>query len=158
MTSNKCNDKDLSARGGSNPQQTEYINTLADYSGLSPAADNVIENTTCDSSVAIGNAVRMDVSTSTVFNALANNITNANVIGICISKSSATVCNVQVCGYTTSVLSGLDLSKNYFLSDSTPGLLTVTPPTASGSIVLIIGKPYTSSRFIIHLGNPIRRS
>lgn len=154
----KCNDKDVSIRGGSNPQQDAYLDTLADYSGVTPSGDNVIENATCDSSVLIGNVVRMDVSSGSVHNALASNITNANVIGICISKSSATTCNVQITGVTSGVFSSLDLSKNYFLSDSTPGALTTSPPTAAGSIVLIVGKPYTTTRFIIHLGNPIRRS
>lgn len=155
--SNKCNEKDVSIRGGSNPQNDAYTDTLADYSALTPNGDNVIENATCDSTVSVGNAVRMDSGSGSVVNALANNITNANVIGICISKSSSTICNVQITGVTSGVFSLLNLSKNYFLSDSTPGGLSINPPTASGSIVLIVGKPYTTTRMIIHLGNPIRR-
>jgi len=151
----RCNEKDIEQRGSSNPQQTEYTNTVADYT--TPATgDNVIQSVTCDSSVYVGAVVR--ISGTTAVNALADSTSNAHAIGVCISKSDATTCNIQVTGFTGSIFSSLDVTKHYFLSSTVAGALTTTPPSASGNMVLSIGTPYTSTQLIVNLLTPIRRS
>lgn len=147
MSKNKCNENDVSVRGGAHPQNDEYANTIADY-GILADKDNVIEAMTCDATVALGDVVRM--SGTTVVRAQADNITNANIIGICINKTTGTQCDVQVCGYTPTLYGGLDTSKRYFLSDTTPGALTITPPTASGSVVQMIGRPRNGTSIVIN--------
>lgn len=156
MARNRCNEKDISQRGNSHPQQTELLNTQATYALSGSAGDNVIQDLPCDSSVYIGAVVRM--SGSTVVNALADSRANSNVIGICVSKSSSTLCNVQVIGFTDSIFSSLDVTKNYFLSDTVAGAITTTIPTTAGHVVLNLGKPLSSSKFILQPKTRLVRS
>lgn len=150
----ECNDN-VQKRGSSNPIQSKIVEN--DHgSGGGSTGDNTIENITCDATVAIGNVVRM--SAGTVINALANNTTNSKAIGICVSKSDATTCNVQVTGFTDNIFVGLTTNSIYFLSDSTPGALTTTAPTASGSIVQVIGKPKSTQSLVLQIAPGIRRA
>ena len=143
-------------KGTDHPQNTTaYPDTVADYSGSS-TGDNTIENVTCDSSVAVGDVVRM--SGTTAVRAQADSITNANAIGICVSKSGATTCDIQVCGFTTSIFVGLSINTPYFLSASTAGALTTIAPTGSGEVVYYFGKAYTSSQFVIEKNSIVKRS
>ena len=109
--------------------------------------NTVIENVPCDASVYVGAAVRM--SSGTAVNALADAKANANVIGVVEKKPTSTTCNIRFSGVTDSVLSGLDETKEYFLSDITPGLITTTAPIASGTEVVSIGKPYTATQLLV---------
>lgn len=148
--------KNVEIRGSNNPANSAYTDTVADYSSSGAQGDNTIENITCDPSVSVGDIVRMDGST--VIRALANSFTNSKVIGICTSKSDATTCNVQVCGFTSNIFAGLSNTATYFLSDSTPGALTSTAPTATGSYVIRIGKTYNGSSIIIQLERVVKRT
>ena len=155
MAKMKCNEKDVSIRGGANPQQNEYANTVANYASGSSQGDNIIENVSCDASVTVGSIVRM--SGSTAIKAIATSFTNSLAIGICISKSDSTTCNIQVTGYTSSIFGGLDTSKNYFLSDTVAGQLTTTAPTASGSYVIKIGNPISTTQLVITIERIVKR-
>lgn len=141
--------------GSSNPIQSAVV---ANDHGSNSAVDgdNVIEGITCDSTVAVGNVVRMNGATAV--NALANNTTNSKAVGICISKSSSTECSIQVTGFTSSLFGSLTPSENYFLSESTPGGITTTPPTGSGEIVIHLGRAITSSQLVLQIGPQIRRN
>lgn len=143
----KCNEKDVSKRGPGHPQQTAYQNTVADYTNTVAGGDNTILGLTCDASVYIGAVVRM--SGSTVVNAIADSVSNSQVIGICVAKDNATTCDVQVTGFTIAIFSGLDPANIYFLSDTTPGAITTTIPTSANHVVLNMGQAYTATRFII---------
>jgi len=147
--------KNTQLPGSGNPLQNAAQPNDHGASGVS-ARDNVIYSIPCDASVAVGNVVRMN--SGTAFNALASSLNTARAIGICIAKSGSTSCDVQVTGYTAALFSGLSDSSDYFLSDSTPGALTTTPPTASGSVVLALGRPYTSTQFTINIGIPLIRA
>ena len=149
-----CNDN-TQKRGSSNPIQSKIVENDHGSSGGS-SGDNTIENITCDSTVAVGNFVRLNGST--IVNALANNFTNSKVIGVCVSKSSSTVCNVQVTGFTDDIFGGLSTNTLYFLSDSTPGGITTTPPTTSGSVVQQIGKPKSATSMVINIALGLVRS
>lgn len=145
-------------KGTDHPQNTTaYPNTVADYSsGGGSTGDNTIESVTCDASVAVGDVVRMNGGTAV--KAQADSITNANAIGICVSKASASVCNIQVCGFTDAIFSGLSINTPYFLSATTAGALTTTAPTASGHVVYFFGKAYTATRFVIEKNSIVKRS
>jgi hypothetical protein len=149
-----CSDN-VKKRGTTNPIQSKIVEN--DHgSGSSGTEDNVIEGVTCDSTVAVGNIVRMNGATAV--NALANNTTNSKAIGICVAKASSTECSIQVTGFTSSIFGGLTPSQNYFLSETTPGAITTTAPTGSGEIVLHVGRAYTASRIVIQIGPQIRRN
>ena len=142
-----CNDN-VQKRGSSNPIQSKIVEN--DHgSGGGSSGDNTIENMTCDASVVVGNVVRMNGTT--VVNALANNLTNSKIIGICVSKSDATTCNVQVTGFTDNIFGGLSLNSLYFLSETTPGGITTTPPSGSGNVVQLVGKPRSASSLVINI-------
>jgi hypothetical protein len=50
-----------------------------------------------------------------------------------------------------SAKTGLDVGEIYFLSDTTPGGVTLTPPTAAGSIVQSIGKAMSATELTVDI-------
>lgn len=123
--------------------------------GGGSTGDNTIENVLCDATVAIGDVVRL--SGSTFIRAIADNTLNSKAVGICVSKSAPTTCNVQFCGHTDTVMTGLVANTNYYLSDVTAGGLTTIPPTSSGNTVVHIGRTITSQKLAIQIGPQLRR-
>lgn len=118
--------------------------------GLRPNIDSlniVLENVECEASVFIGAVVRMDSGIAK--NALANNKANSNVIGVVQNKISSTRCDIRVTGITPEIFSGLDDTKEYFLSDTVAGVITTSIPTASGTVVVKIGQPFTDKMFLV---------
>jgi hypothetical protein len=141
--------------GANNPIQSAII--VNDHGTPSAVSgDNTIPSLTCDASVAVGNIVR--INGSTIVNAQADSFVNSKAIGICVAKSDATTCDVQVTGFTSAILAGLTTNTNYFLSDATPGALTLTAPSASGSYVIKIGTAYTTTRIILQLERIVKRA
>lgn len=150
----ECGDN-VQKPGSSNPIQSTIV--VNDHgTGDGSTGDNTITGVTCDSTVAVGNFVRMNGATAV--NALADNATNSKVIGICTAKASSTECSIQVCGFTDGILSGLTPSQNYFLSETTPGGITTTPPSGTGEIIIHLGRAYTATRFVLQIGVQIRRA
>lgn len=122
------------------------------------SSNAIIPNVPCDPSVFVGAVVRMD-SFGTAINALADNENNGNAIGVVISKSSSTVCTIRFLGVTDgAIFVGLDVTKEYYLSDITPGQITTVAPTASGSIILRVGQPFSSTRLLVNKGIRIKRA
>ena len=115
-----------------------------------PAVESgvVIENVPCDATVYVNAAVRMSGG-GVAFNALADSVANSAVLGICISKQSATECTIRVSGKTNSIFVGLDPTMEYFLSDTVAGAITTTIPTDPGHIVLRLGQPFSTTEFVI---------
>jgi hypothetical protein len=145
--------KNVEQPGANNPLQ-DKINP-ADYT-TPTSGDNSFLNVTCDSSVAVGDAVR--ISGGTYVKAQANNTANSKVIGFVASKSSSTICNVVTTGPSGSIFSGLSEDTNYFLSATTAGALTTSPPTGSGEIVIHLGRAVSNNTMAIQIGEQIRRS
>ncbi len=111
----------------------------------------VLSNVDCLSSVYAGAAVI--ITAGTVSNALADSMANSNVIGVVESKLSLNKCNIRVLGVTEgNIFSGLDETKEYYLSESVAGDIVSTPPTSSGSILLRIGQPYDSANMLVIKG------
>jgi hypothetical protein len=111
-------------------------------------ANNVIYNVDCDSTVYVGAAVYMTAS-GIAFNGLADDVVTSNIIGIVIAKSSTTKCDIRVAGVSEELFTSLDMTKEYFLSDITPGLIDITVPTNSGHTIVTLGKPFTDKRLAV---------
>lgn len=118
----------------------------------------VLTNVPCDPAVIVTDAVKMVAGVA--FQALADSITNSNVIGVVQKKSSATVCDIRVSGVTPAIFAGLDESREYVLSGSTPGLLVTQDfsPTGAGQVILRVGQPFDSQRLLVSKGTRIIRS
>lgn len=151
----ECNENLTQKRGSSNPIQSKIVEN--DHgSGGGSTGDNTISGLQCDASVAVGSIVRL--SGTTIINALANNVTNSKIIGICVAKASSTECSVQVTGFTSSIFAGLSDNQIYFLSPTIPGGITLTPPTGSGEVVIQIGKPVNTTQMVINISIPLVRA
>lgn len=117
----------------------------------------VIFNVPCETTVFVKAVVQMQAS-GIVKNALADSLANSVVLGICIAKQTTTLCTVRLSGVTETVFTGLDVLEEYFLSETTAGEITTTPPTGSGEIVLKIGIPFSATRLVIDKGNRFERA
>ena len=146
---------------------SEVDPSIADYDGgivNNPKVDvvidfpdpSIIEKVDCLSSVYIGAFVRM-TSSGVAVNALADSFSNSNVIGLVEDKISDTVCTLRVSGRSKPIYSSLDPSLEYFLSDTVPGALQTSVPTASGHIKLKLGQPFSSSVFLMSKGERVER-
>jgi hypothetical protein len=133
-----------------------YDNGMCAQPPVVQSAEVVLVNVPCDSSVYVGAAVKM--LGGIAYNALADSLANSNVIGIAESKTTSTLCNVRVLGVSPAVYSGLDETKEYFLSDITEGLITTVVPTTSGHIILRVGQPFSSTRLLVLKGIRIERA
>lgn len=119
-------------------------------------ANVVLTNVTCLASVYVGAAVRMNAS-GVALNAIADSVSNANIIGIVESKDGTTLCNIRVLGVTSGIFSSLDVTKEYYLSDSIAGQITTTIPTASGHVVVKVGQPFSSDSLLVNKGQMVVR-
>lgn len=130
--------------------------TTANYgSSGSGLGQVVLDDLTCDSTVFVGAVVRMNGTT--VVNALANNKSNSEVLGICISKSDATTCDVQVAGVTENIYGGLSIITSYYLSDVSLGQITTIPPTTSGAYVIRIGRSQNAQNLVVQNERIVKR-
>ena len=130
---------------------------VAEVSFQVDPANVVIKNVDCDATVYVGAAVRMTPGGIAV-NALADSKDNSNVLGIVESKSSSTVCNIRVSGVSGENFAGLDVTKIYYLSDVTAGLIGTSIPTTSGHVKVKVGQPYSATRFMVQKGEPVVRA
>lgn len=114
------------------------------------ASNVLLQGVSCNSNVYIGSAVYMNASGVAQL-ALANDVATSNIIGICEHKATAgaTLCDIRVLGVTKNIFSGLDVTKNYYLSDTVAGGIQTSPPTTSGHIMLKIGQPYSSTELLV---------
>jgi hypothetical protein len=120
-----------------------------------PPMDLLIPNVACDTTVFEGAAVYLD-SLGVAYNAIATSSATANVIGIVESKQTTNICTVRVLGVSAAIYTGLDVTKDYYLSDITEGLITTVPISqVAGRVVLRLGQPYSSTKFLMMKGSPI---
>ena len=149
---NRCSNSSKTA-GANNP-----INDAiqpADYTNVA-TGDNTLQSVACSGSVSVGDVVYID-SSGTMQPANAGSVNTSRVVGICVAKSSSTVCDVQTTGATTAVLSGLVANNNYFL-DTASGQLTTTAPLASNNVVIHVGRSIDANRIFIQIGIQFVRS
>jgi hypothetical protein len=83
------------------------------------------------------------------------------------SASDGTIENATVVGFantdatansTVKVMTGLDAGDLYFLSPSTDGAITLTPPSTAGQAVVRLGEAATTTSFAIQIEPPIKLS
>lgn len=129
---------------------TQYVSSTVPASGGGSTTGIILENVPCDATVFVGAAVYMDGGTAK--NALADDRATSNVVGLVESKQSATVCTVRVSGLTIAMFVGLDETKNYYLSDTVPGEIQTTPPTAAGHVLVRVGQPFSATEFVVNKG------
>jgi hypothetical protein len=109
--------------------------------GPVPAGDTF----TCPGSVAVKDVVYISAS-GTVDKAFAGSIGQTpDAIGIVDSKPTSTSALVIYLGRSSSIFSGLTPNTTYFLSATTPGAITATAPTATGTKVQEIGQGLTAT-------------
>ena len=113
-------------------------------------------NATAFESVADGDALFMRTSDGQVGKASAANGTleNATVVGFANAAALANeTVKVIVIGLKT--LSSLNAGDLFFLSDSTAGEITTTPPSGAGKAVTRVGEASTTADFAIQIEPPI---
>ena len=106
-----------------------------------------------------GDALYMRTSDGQVGKATASDGTSeaATVVGFANATASAnTTVKVIVVGLKT--MTGLDAGDLYFLSPSTAGSITLTPPSSSGQAVVRLGEAATTTSLAIQIEPPIKLS
>ena len=106
-----------------------------------------------------GDALYMRTSDGQVGKATASDGTSeaATVVGFANATASAnTTVKVIVVGLKT--MSGLDAGDLYFLSPSTAGAITLTPPSSAGQAVVRLGEAATRTTLAIQIEPPIKLS
>ena len=106
-----------------------------------------------------GDALYMRTSDGQVGKATASDGTSeaATVVGFANATASAnTTVKVIVVGLKT--MSGLDAGDLYFLSPSTAGSITLTPPSSAGQAVVRLGEAATTTTLAIQIEPPIKLS
>ena len=113
-------------------------------------------NATAFESVSDGDALFMRTSDGQVGKASAANGTleNATVVGFANAAALANeTVKVIVVGLKT--LSSLNAGDLFFLSDSTAGAITTTPPSGAGKAVTRVGEASTATELAIHIEPPV---
>ena len=113
-------------------------------------------NATAFQDVTDGDALYMRTSDGQVGKASAadGTIENATVVGFANATVSAnSTVKVIVTGLKT--LSSLNAGDLFFLSDSTAGAITITPPSGGGKAITRVGEASTATDLAIHIEPPI---
>ena len=113
-------------------------------------------NATAFQDVTDGDALFMRTSDGQVGKASAadGTLENATVIGFANSTVSANS-SVKVVVVGLKTLSSLNPGDLFFLSDSTAGAITTTPPSGAGKAVTRVGEASTATDFAIHIEPPV---
>ena len=109
--------------------------------------------------VSEGDALYMRTSDGQVGKASAadGTVENATVVGFANADATAnSTVKVIVVGIKT--MSGLDAGDLYFLSPSTAGAITLTPPSSAGQAVVRLGEAATTTTLAIQIEPPIKLS
>ena len=113
-------------------------------------------NATAFQDVTDGDALFMRTSDGQVGKASAadGTLENATVIGFANSTVSANS-SVKVVVVGLKTLSSLNPGDLFFLSDSTAGAITTTPPSGAGKAVTRVGEASTATDLAIHIEPPV---
>ena len=122
-------------------------------------ADRIGFNATAFENVTEGDALYMRTSDGQVGKASAANgsVENATVIGFANTTVTANgTVKVIIAGAID--LTGLDAGDLYFLSATTPGAITPTPPSGAGKAITRVGEAATANKFATHIEPPVKLS
>ena len=120
------------------------------------APTRVAFEATAFEAVSAGDALYMRTSDGQVGKASASNgnLENANVIGFADEDtSSSATARVIIIGIEE--MTGLDAGDLYYLSATTAGAITKTPPSTAGQAVTRLGEAATATDFCNHIEPPI---
>lgn len=109
----------------------------------------VLHKQICDGSVLDGHPVILD-SSGVAQSAVATSFNSGHAVGVISKKHSLTVCDILLRGVSSSLYSGLTPGLRYFVSATTVGAITPTPPANSGNLVLEIGQAISSTSLYIN--------
>lgn len=123
-----------------------------------PSDDRVVlTNIKCDDAVQKGDWVRYNDSNILV-PARADIITTSWVIGL-VETVSTNFATVLIAGVSVEIFTDLDLQSQYFLSISDSGKMYAPPVSLmADSVILCLGRPATSTKFIVRIAQPLKRS
>jgi hypothetical protein len=121
-----------------------------------PSATVELSGLTSDASVAIKDVVYSDGGV--IKSAIASTVLLSGALGICVAKLSPTSATIVFAGRIEGLFTGLDDSKDYFLSPTVAGAITTTVPTAPGEIILRIGRAIGSTIFVVQIGSRLQRA
>jgi hypothetical protein len=121
------------------------------FSGISGTNAPLIQTFTYNNNFSAGNVIYRTPDSNYAL-AQANALSSTDSIGV-IQSATPTQFTVVYNGYITG-LSGIVPAGDYFLSDATPGLMTLTVPTAPGSVVkpIMIGIDSTTGLVVEYPG------
>lgn len=90
--------------------------------------------------------------TSLAHNALADDMSTANVIGIVTNKPTPTTCEICLDGLVSGVFFSLQVLEEYYLSDTVPGLIvkSALKPFTLGTVILRLGQATGNTQFLYH--------
>ena len=109
--------------------------------------------------VSEGDALYMRTSDGQVGKASAADGTIENSIVVGFANAAATAnSTVKVIVVGVKTMSGLDAGDLYFLSPSTAGAITLTPPSSAGQAVVRLGEAATTTSLAIQIEPPIKLS
>ena len=113
-------------------------------------------NATAFQDITDGDALFMRTSDGQVGKASAadGTLENATVVGFANSTVSANS-SVKVVVIGLKTLSSLNPGDLFFLSDSTAGAITTTPPSGAGKAITRVGEASTATDFAIHIEPPV---
>ena len=120
------------------------------------APTRVAFDATAFEAISAGDALYMRSSDGQVGKASASNgnLENATVIGFAdADTSSSATAKVIIVGIEE--MTGLDAGDLYYLSATTAGEITTTPPSTGGQAVTRLGEAATTTEFCIHIEPPI---
>lgn len=124
-----------------------------DYVGAGATSldPQLLQAVPCLAATAVGDWVRMNGATAE--KAQANIEANADVIGVVEAKPTATTATIRISGRSSAIFVGLDATKDYYLSAATAGAMVTESavPSASGNVVLPLGKPFNATQFIVNI-------
>ncbi len=114
--------------------------------------------TTCFENVTQGDAVYSRESDGFIGKAIANDtFDKAKVAGFVeVTSTSGSEVRVITRGITT--MSGLNTGDLYFLSASSAGSITTTPPTSAGDFLTRVGEAGSTGQFIVKVEPPVQLS
>ena len=109
--------------------------------------------------VSDGDALYMRTSDGQVGKATAADGTSeaATVVGVANADASANS-TVKVIVFGLKTITGLDAGDLFFLSPSTAGAITLTPPSTAGQAVVRLGEASSATSFAIQIEPPIKLS
>ena len=144
------------------PNFEGFVAALVDFKDTSPegvAFKLFGVELVCLEDVTQGNALYIRASDGKVGKARANGtLDEATVVGIAETTKTAGQTVRAIITGQAAVAQTLDAGDLFFVSATTPGLLTKTPPSSAGQAVVRIGEAATATKLSIQIEPPVKLS